>query len=269
MNRHEILGRQVEFLDYVKGPYLSEREGQCASTQLLAEFDRLYWISHKLEYALLEHLGYGPVMDIEHHLNHGMDMCLEYFFTDWWKDPALQSAQYMDKSRSDRELRWNGPLYFAFLFAGLTGRWDDLIKISSWFDESVQKEFLAEERLAGDEDLLLLLCMILRLQPNPPDLGEPLKRLRAVRPKSLKLLFAAWEAAYGTDQATFDKAFSASVKRHVTHDMDDGTSNARGWLAVFQSIIWFIAERNGLRFPQLPEQLDAAVLRRETIGLGA
>ncbi|MGC3961525.1 MAG: hypothetical protein QM813_27450 [Verrucomicrobiota bacterium] len=164
----------------------------------------------------------------------------------------------MDKSRPDRDLRWYGPVVLAFLFAGLTDRWEDLIRISLWFDKSVQDEFLAEGRL-GDEYFLITLCMILRMQPQPPDLEDVLKRLRAVRDKSAKLLCSAWEAAYGMDQKSFDKVFSESVKRFVSHDVDEGTGDPSLWLAKHQSIVWFVAERNGLKFPQLPEKLDAAV----------
>lgn len=39
------------------------------------------------------------------------------------------------------------------------------------------------------------------------------------------------------------------------------------WLAIEESAIWMIAERNGLAFPKLNDMCDAVVIRRETIGV--
>jgi hypothetical protein len=78
-------------------------------------------------------------------------------------------------------------------------------------------------------------------------------------------LCAAWEAAVARDQKAFDKAFKATVDYFLKNDADGNTIQC--WVALDQSLVWLIAERNGLKFPKLREERDAAVVRRQTIGL--
>jgi hypothetical protein len=55
--------------------------------------------------------------------------------------------------------------------------------------------------------------------------------------------------------------------RHFLEVDEQNVPNVNSWIALHASLIWLIAERNGLEFPNLPEKLDAAVLRRQTVGL--
>ena len=96
------------------------------------------------------------------------------------------------------------------------------------------------------------------------EMVERVKKCRARRPK---LLLALWEAAQGTDQKAFDKALIASVKYFLKHDAED-VPNSAYWVALHQSFLWLLAERNGLEFPaDASEEVEAAVVRRQTIGL--
>ncbi len=94
--------------------------------------------------------------------------------------------------------------------------------------------------------------------------AELLAKVKKVRTKRPRLLCAAWEAAQGADQSAFNKAFEQTVN-HFLSKPEDG--QVYDWLALHQSSVWFIAERRGLKFPRLPEKLEAAVITRQSVGL--
>ena len=54
---------------------------------------------------------------------------------------------------------------------------------------------------------------------------------------------------------------------HFLKSDAEDVPNPNFWVALRPSIVWLIAERNGLAFPKLTEQQDAAVVRRQTVGL--
>jgi hypothetical protein len=214
-----------------------------------------------LDFAVLQHLGYGPIKDLAGRLNHGVTRALDYFFGDWWRG-SEEDARALDKSRPDRRLVWAEALTKGLLLCGLTGRWDDAAKICSWFDASVFRDYPE----AGDEYTVLLLCIASDLRAQPiPGAPETLARVKACRDKRPRVLCAAWEAAVARDQKAFDKAFKDAMAYFLKYDADVHT--IRTWVALDQSLVWLIAERNGLRFPKLRDELDAAVVRRQTIGL--
>jgi hypothetical protein len=216
-----------------------------------------------LDFAVLQHLGYGPINDLVGRLNHGVTSALDYFCGDWWKRTE-EDAKALDKSRPDRRLVWAEALMKGLLLCGLTGRWDDAARICSWFDESIPAVYPGGEM--GDDYGALFLCIASDLRAQPiPGVQEILAQVKACRYKRPRVLCAAWEAAVARDQKAFDKAFKATVDYFLKHDADVNT--IQSWVALEQSLVWLIAERNGLKFPKLREELDAAVVRRQTIGL--
>ncbi|MGD9724661.1 MAG: hypothetical protein AB7E98_24985 [Pirellulales bacterium] len=214
--------------------------------------------------AVLEHLGYGPIDNLAWRLNHGVDCSVEYFFGDWWRGDE-EDAKALDKSRPDRELRWFDVLPHALLLGGVTGRWNDVAKICSWFDASIEMEYRGG--MNEDADMQLFLCIASNLSPAPmPGVDGMLANVKASRARRPRLLCAAWEAALAKDQKAFSKALKDSVSHFLKIDAQD-VPNPNYWVALHASFIWLLAERNGLAFPELPEQVDAALIRRQTIGL--
>jgi hypothetical protein len=216
-----------------------------------------------LEFAVLQHLGYGPIKDLVERLNDGVTRALDYFLGDWWKGNE-EDAKALDKSRPDRGLIWWDGLSKGLLLCGLTGRWDDAVKICSWFDERVLAEYPLGQ--VADDYTALFLCIASDLRAQPiPGVQKILARVKAGRDKRPRLLCAAWEAAVARDQKAFDKAFKATVDFYLKNEADGGPIGS--WVALDQSLVWLIAERNGLKLPKLDDELDAAVVRRQSIGL--
>lgn len=221
-------------------------------------------IANALFYAVLEHLGYGPIDRLKTRIERGVDEAVDYFWGDWWRAND-NDIRALDRSRPfrNRQLQWFWPLRDALLVGGLTGRWDDIARIASWFDATMRYCAGSVE----DEYVLLFLCIASDLRPQPIDQIERLRtKVRKCRARRPRLLSAAWDAAIARDQKVFDRAFKESVAHFLETEAED-VPNVTHWVARDQSIVWLVAERNGLQFPELPEKLDAAVVRRQTIGL--
>lgn len=266
--RHEMLGRKLHTsretcLEAFAQQDAINRE-YSAPGRPHQQFPRQMELETIVAYVVLEHLGYEPVEDLTPYLTRGVDRAVEYFLGDWWMRDKMD-ALYMDKSRPDRELHWFDVLPNALLLGGLTGRWDDVSKICSWFDESVGLEY--QGGLVADEYMIMLLCIASSLGPRPmAGIDAMVATVKACRSRAPKLLCALWEATMAKDQKRFDKALKGSVQ-HFLKVGAQNLPNPNLWVARDQSCLWLVAERNGLKFPELPEQIDAAIVRRQTIGL--
>lgn len=217
-----------------------------------------------LHYPVLEHLGYGPIEGLRQRLDEGMDAAVDYFFGDWWRaDP--EDAKVFGKPGLDHDWLRFDALPTAMLIGGLTGRWNDVENICTQFVADVSWRRLANQ-IDGQWPQLFQ-CMVSNLLPEPiPRIQSVLARVKSDGNKRTRLLCAAWEAAVAGDQKTFDKSLKESVRHFLKMDARD-VPNTTYWVAQHQSLVWLIAERNGLQFPTLPAELDAAVIRRQTTGL--
>jgi hypothetical protein len=99
-----------------------------------------------------------------------------------------------------------------------------------------------------------------------PGVEAMLANVKADRAKPPRLLCALWESALVKDPKAFNKALKDSMSHFLKVDAQN-VPNPFFWVALHPSIIWLMAERNGLAYPELPEQIDAAIVRRQTIGL--
>ena len=221
-------------------------------------------IRQKLLYPALRHLGFGPIGidDVRKEIDHGVDLAVEYFHGTWWYTDEISddrdSLKAMDKKRP-----WYEALTSSLFLAGLVGRWDDIGKIGSWFDATIEPEYQAGQ--IEDEYMQLFICIAGSLSPQPMEgAAELLAKVKKCRTKRPRLLCAAWEAANAADQAAFDKAFPETVK-HFLSKPEGG--QVYDWVAIDQSSVWLIAEHRGLTLPPLSEKLQAAVVTRQSVGL--
>lgn len=277
--KHELLGLVWDYPKPVSEIIAEVREQDAFSAKLEGFRPRIARIETKLFSPALRHLDFGPISvdDVRHECEQGVDLSLEYFNESWWRPETLARRGMtqseieafnignilgVDKSRSNRKLKWYDVLVSALFLGGLVGRWDDLTKICSWFDSTIEPEYKAGE--IEDEYMQLFICIAGSLSPQPmAGAVELLAKVKKCRTKRPRLLCAAWEAANAADQSAFDKAFKETVA-HFLSKREGG--NIHDWVANHQSIIWLIAERQGLKFPKLPEKLEAAVVTRQSIG---
>lgn len=244
-------------------------------------------IQRKLRLVAMHHLEIGDVDDLREQTQSGVDLVVDYFCGDWWKpegfarltdevkekyglnDPqkyerALSiNAVCLENSRPSDSLEWYTPLRAGLLMGGLTGRWDDVGKICSWFDTAIPPEYCAGE--IEDQTFQLFICIAGELRAEPMNgANQLLAKVKECRLKRPRLLCAAWEAAIAKDQTAFNKAFVDSVLHFVAKPVD---SNIPYDIAALpQSIIWLIAEHRGLSFPEMSDKCKAAVITRESAG---
>lgn len=266
LKRHQLLGRELHESLEVTLQLLARSEARAEEHTVPGkphqQFARVLQLDNAVRCAVLEHLGYGLIDRLPERLQVGVDHALDYFFGSWWANDE-EDARALDKSRPDRELMWSGVLTHGLLLAGLTGRWDDAAKICSWIDESIRLEYRFE--LNDYEYQWLYLCIASHLRAQPlSETAEMLLALKQSRPKRPRSLCAVWEAILVNDQAAFDSALKESL-RHFLKSQAENAPNVNFWVALDESLMWLVAERQGLGLPKLPDKLNAALLRHQTV----
>jgi hypothetical protein len=270
LKRHQVLGRELyetrdSTLSLLAGAEARGREFT-ARGKPHQQFARVLQVEDAVLHGVLEHLGFGPIEELGPRLHRGADCAVEYFLGDWWQGDEADSKA-LDKSRPDRELAWFGALPNGLLLCGLTGRWDDAARICAWFDTSIQMEYRFE--LNDYEYQWIYLCIVSHLRSEPLeglDVEGTLQALRECRPKRPRLLGTLWEAVLQRDQAAFNRALRESLRHFLK--TPETAPNPNFWVARDESLMWLIAEKEGLGFPDLEEKMEAVVVRRETVGTG-
>lgn len=260
----ELLNRELHISVEEFMAWIRNEEAQFPDSSVLQwpHTIRKFSIMYKLMFVAFEHLGYGPIEGLQQHMKDGADQAVEFFTTDWWR--ANNDDQIlMDKHGSAPD--WFDPFCHGVLLTALAQRWDDVARICGWLDANVQPEFTAGNLEEAVFQLFICIGASLRAEPMPgvEDLLAKVKECPRKRPL---LLCAAWEAALAKDQAAFNKAFKESVTNFLSTSKSVNSTNPIHWVAVFQSIIWLIAEKNGLSFPPLSPKLSAAVVTRKSVG---
>jgi hypothetical protein len=258
--------------------YLREVEAQRANEPDCESLSER--IRDKPLYPLLWHLGFRvlSVSEIRKEVEDGVDLALRYFDDRWWRPQELEkyklteeelldinelNRESLDRSYSQRQLKWFHAFRSALFLGGLVQRWRDVASISSWFDATMEPEYMAGQ--LEDEYQQLFLCIAANLRREPmPGADKVLAKVEKCRTKRPRLLCAAWKAAKAGDQVAFNKGFPETV-RHFLSKPEEGELDK--WVAIDQSSIWFVAERSGLKFPLLSEKEKAAVVTRESAGL--
>ena len=234
-----------------------------------------------------QHLGFGEVPGIRERVEMGIDLSVDYFGGDWWTPDGInrlepekkskfrlddpkqlentveRNARALNKSHPERELEWYSALRGGLFFGGLSERWEDVMRICSWFDATIEPEYSAGT--IENQLFQLYICIAGSLSPEPMEGADQLlQQVKNCRLKRIRLLCAAWEAVIAADQAAFDKAFTETVKHFVANP--SAITIAYEWVAMHQSIIWLIAEHRGLQFPAMSDKCRAAVVTPQSLG---
>ncbi len=210
------------------------------------------------------HLQLCTDLPVAPEVNKGADRAIDYFYGNWWQaDP--NDRRNLDKSlpSSERSIIWTAPYLYGVLLCALADRWNDVIHLSDWIDESIMPEFRFELNSDALSVFYIYLPSKLRSKPLLREL-EMAEFIRNSRSKSAKLLLDVLNCSLSKSQRDFDNALIRSLKHAEKHEVED-VASLKYWVAIPQSAIWLIAERNGLSFPVVPPNLDALVLRRETV----
>jgi hypothetical protein len=225
------------------------------------------------------HLGYETGLTkqkIQTDLEYAARLAEIYFDDIWWRDLIIPSVAKedmenlnllhkiaLDKTHENRELEWYNPMRYGFFLNAFLNRWEEIAKICSWFDTTIEPEYQAG--LLEDEYMQLFVCIACSFSTTKHDITELLAKVKKCRTKRPKLLCAAWEAAMKADQQAFNKAFPATIENFLSKS--EKIANFLNYLAFDQSTIWMIAEKNGLTMPELSEKMKAVIVTRESIGL--
>jgi hypothetical protein len=239
------------------------------------------------QYLCWKHLGFLDMPDVTPDLEEGLFEVTDYFHGDWWSEENLRRvarespelagvsedasiedvikeyAELMDPSNPEGEFSWHEELRAGIIFGGLLEKWDDVSHICSALDADVSVQYSAGTLI--DQYFHYYLAVAGKLSGDWTDgMQKLLDSAKKCRQKRLREVIAAWEAAVAGDQAAFDKAFPAAVKSCSKREDDPSEFMA---LALDETVIWLIAKRAGLTFPDMPDKLKAAVITRQSVQL--
>jgi hypothetical protein len=248
---------------------------------------RLTHIEVLIGYLCWKHMGFLEMPDVTPELEEGLFEVTDYFHGDWWTEQSLRrlakespelagiteydsiediiesNAELMDRSSPEGDSKWRRELRAGIIFGGLLGKWDEVVHICSALDADVSVEYSAGTII--DQYFHFYLVLAGKLSGQWTDgMQKLLDSAKKCRLKRLREVIAAWEAAVAGDQAAFDKTFPAAVKSFFKRK--DDPSEYMG-VALDETVIWLIAERAGLTFPDLPDKLKAAVITRQSVQL--
>ena len=248
-----------------------------------------YWNHIKVlqKYPCWKHMGFAHFSDVSPELLTGLSVVEDYFFGDWWTEENIrrvsneapdrlrltqwktvestivENVGRMDRSSPGCKFLWHGELRAGIIFGGLLEEWDKVAHICSAVDAETNPEYSAGTIV--EEYFKWYLCVAGRLSDEWTDgMDQLLADVKQCRQKRLRDCVAAWEAAVATDQTSFDKAFTTAVKSFIKKKDDPSKFE---WVALDETVIWLIANKNGLTFPDMPDKLRAAVMTRESLGL--
>lgn len=263
--RHELLGCKFNSLPTKwVDTYARDFRGL---RQYPENWDPLFCRKHDVTAALgmvtMFHLGFEVPISIQRRLNEGLDVAVDYFVGDWWKDDE-PSRRRMDKTSDEFEPCWFKAFSSGLLLGLLSQRWEDVARICDWVEVDMDTEYLGDD---FEDQLAYVYKSVaagLRNKPMPgiEALEAKIKKCRKLRPK---LLFQAWEAARNKDQSAFSIAFTKSLEHFAS---TEGTGViAIEWIAPHHSVVGLAARRYGMRWPELPPKLEAVLLSPESLGI--
>ncbi|MCA9111044.1 MAG: hypothetical protein KDA52_13920 [Planctomycetaceae bacterium] len=245
------------------------------------------YIGVLLKYPCWKHMGFVDFSDVSPELVTGLSVVEDYFHGDWWTEEDVRrverespdrlrlgqwntieatirvNAQRMDRSKPDCRFHWHDELRAGIIFGAMLEKWDKVAHICSAVDAYTSPEYSAGTVV--EEYYKWYLCIAGRLSNEWTDgMDQLMSGVRKCRQKRLRECVTAWEAAVAADQAAFNKTFPITIKSYVKK-VDDPSKFE--WVALDETVIGLIANKNGLSLPEMSEELKAPVMTRESLGL--
>ncbi|WP_339684913.1 hypothetical protein [Gimesia maris] len=210
------------------------------------------------------HLQYDMPSDLilSDYINECVDIGVEYFCGELPEDE--EDRLEVIKAPDNEDLVWIDPFSQGLFCALLLNREQEIEKLCSWVEADLYLDGGLSDMEEHSHYLYMSIAAELRSAPMP-GIEDKEAAIEQCRKKRSKLLYSVWQAVRNKDQVAFNKAFEESLKHYEKYDL--GKEYATDWIAQNQSLLWLLAERNGLSFPELPEKLAAMVVTRETLGL--
>lgn len=275
--RHEIVGFPTDpiWLARQIAYHQSGFVGVDSYTSTTTESMRGRDVYSALEVVGLRHLEVPGALEAEPWVSRGFDAALHFFLDDWHTDPRPGDPEeepynlVIAARRRDKDVGWYKELSRGMILGLLSGRRDDVARLCAWPWAELVPEYSGMGGDLEDEVALMYLLVASGLRDEPMEGVERVAaKVRKSRAKRPRLLMKLWEAAEGGDQAAFDAALARSLEHAASLPrLDDRDARVVERLAGPQTAIALAAGWRGLRTPELPPELSALLITRDSIGL--
>lgn len=223
-----------------------------------------------LEVVAYRHLGLPEAPDADPWIQKGLDCALYFFLDDPGGGPGKESMAVF-KKKGDASVSWSESFSRGLILGLLSKREDDVSRLCTWPWSELTPEYSG---MGGDlEDEVALMYIVVAASLRPP--GDPLAglekitaKIRKCRTKRPRLLMKLWDAVEARDQDAYAKALAQSLKHHASgKKIENSSAQIADRLALAQTAITLAALRHGLAIPDLPPELAAYLITRESIAL--
>jgi hypothetical protein len=233
-------------------------------------FQRADDIYIALEMVSYRHLQFPGAQEAGPWVQKGFDCALHYFLERWGAtddpDGADMAAAKLER---DADTFWYKEFSRGLILGLLSECWDDVVRLCSWPWVGLVPEYSGMGGDLEDEVALVSIVMAGTLNGEPSDGLDKLKaKIRKCRTKRPRLLMQLWDAVDHGDQSAFEEALRRSLEHFASGKrLDARDARVAERLALPQTAIYGSAMMRGLRPPNLPIELSAYLITRQSLGL--
>ncbi|MCA9039982.1 MAG: hypothetical protein KDA65_06540 [Planctomycetaceae bacterium] len=210
----------------------------------------------------MRYMGYSGEVDLMECVNKGVDLWVDHFCGDWWRNDN-QASWVMDKSNSCDDRNWFETYSLGLFLALLAERWDDIDQVSQWIDWGMGFGYMGDTKSDYEfASIYFKIASNLRSteMPGIEELDEWAKKFS----KGPLLLYQAFTAAVDGNQDEFNDFLVKSLKHEAR-----AKPHAAPFLKVrpYFSVVAMASRRLGMTLPELEPKLDARLILPEKLGL--
>lgn len=218
----------------------------------------------------MRHFGIGDFPTTMSVTVSASQLAKKLFVEDWiseFETPATRftraDLQREFNKQRKTDLTWFWAFFDSVFVCLIADRFETLLEVAEWVDPELKSEYMG----GGDEielsKLYVLIAHDIRQEtvPRRGKIEGTIERSRQTRPKLLK---ATWDAVRAGDQTQFSKSFAAAVRDYgKKHNSKCMVHEA---IAIHHSVVWMLAERQGLAFPtDLDDRHRAMIVTPESL----
>ena len=233
-------------------------------------FRRAQDIYRALEMVAYRHLQFPGAQEAGPWVQKGFDCTLHYFLKRWGATDDPEEVDMIAlKLKQSANVSWYEEFSRGLILGLLSERSDDVVRLCSWPWVGLVPDYSGMGGDLEDEVALLYIVMAKTLSDDPSDELDKLKaKIRKCRTKRPRLLMRLWDAVDHGDQSAFEEALRESLEHYASgKQLEARDARVAERLALPQTAIYGSAMIRGFRPPNLPIELSAYLITRQSVGL--
>lgn len=195
------------------------------------------------------------------------ELGVDLFCGSWWDQALLHSGQVLNRQQAREEYdQWIDSYRIAFLFAFLNRNRTHAKQIAQFIGDDLFPDDGSWDRTENDRLFYWLISEYVGGNKAPKSAAETINKGRLKRPK---LLLAQLEAIQQGDSAAFEKSLKELIKGFRNNEIKipkRDINKVRIVTSIDASLMWNLAEMNGLEITMPNKECALHVITRDSVG---